>query len=256
MDMNIKPFLDVDTIIVGGQCYSIKHSGMVDRAICRIVTEMQKKGNLTEEKQERLRSVKNLQELYEVSSIDFEIVLPVLAEHTGLFLHGPCLSLRKVSELEGFIFSMKMRNSDFHWQEYDQELTQLFEELTTVAHEPTLNLDKITDLILTIVYYWYNLMALSCANDTCGLIALVALFLGVGVKINSIIPSNVLVYWEAILSAKPAEFISRMRPWILPSLSRINTKELDELPRLRSTHVTPRNIITIFNCEDENSEII
>lgn len=46
-------------------------------------------------------------------------------------------------------------------------------------------------------FYWYNFMPLSRGTAATGYIALVAMFLAIGVKIDTLVPEEFLVDWQA-----------------------------------------------------------
>jgi hypothetical protein len=45
-------------------------------------------------------------------------------------------------------------------------------------------------------FYWYNFMPLSRGTAATGYIALIAMFLAIGVKIDTLVPEEFLVDWQ------------------------------------------------------------
>jgi hypothetical protein len=49
----------------------------------------------------------------------------------------------------------------------------------------------VSDLILTIAFYWYKFMPLSRGTAACGFISIIAMFLAVGIKIDTNVPGGI-----------------------------------------------------------------
>lgn len=113
---------------------------------------------------------------------------------------------------ELFEYSIRTPGTPPRWLDYDEELKYIFELLTEAARNPegdlekfgkfvpNLTLSRISDLILTMAFYWYNFMPLSRGTAATGYIALIAMFLAIGVKIDTLVPLEFLVDWQVSLS--------------------------------------------------------
>eukprot|EP01126_Amoeba_proteus_P053953 TRINITY_DN6605_c0_g1_i2.p1 TRINITY_DN6605_c0_g1~~TRINITY_DN6605_c0_g1_i2.p1 ORF type:complete len:250 (+),score=49.54 TRINITY_DN6605_c0_g1_i2:86-835(+) len=235
--------------MVSGQCPSVRYSPMVQMAFPILKCQLLVQQVMSERLEECVRNAKDLDELYQVMKRDFWVVTSCYSLRTGTFLEGTRLTLQK-QEPEGYHFAIRTPGTPPRWQDYVLELDHLFEKLFKSIQEPTLDIEKVTDLILTLAFYWYNFMPLSRGTAACGYISMVAMFLAVGVRVNTMVPLNFLVDWEAILQPKPEEFISRMKPWLGPNLVMIDMSEFDALPRVDQTFDTIRSMIEILNCEN------
>jgi hypothetical protein len=68
-------------------------------------------------------------------------------------------------------------------------------------------MDRISDLILHLAFYWYNFMPLSRGTAAVGYMTMIGLFLSLDYEIAVATPPNTQVDWEAILGPSPAAFI-------------------------------------------------
>jgi len=163
-------------------------------------------------------------------------------------MEGTRLTLQK-SEPEGYEYSIRTPGTPPRWLDYDNEMTFLFDKLTQAVKNPQFDLEKVSDLILTLAFYWYNFMPLSRGTAASGYVSIISLFLACGYKINTMIPYYVSTDWEAILRPKPADFIEQVSGWIYPARTKIDEVELDNLPKVNKHLNTIRKMIEAMNCD-------
>jgi len=151
---------------------------------------------------------------------------------------------------EGYEYSIRTPGTPPRWIDYDLELSYVFDLLTQECRKENWDFEKVSDLILTLTFFWYNFMPLSRGTAACGYVALVAMFLAMGIKISDMVPEGVLVDWEGILRPRHTEFIDAVKPWLYNLRETIDMTEFDSLPHLDEAFPTLRSMITVLNCEN------
>jgi len=151
---------------------------------------------------------------------------------------------------EGYEFSIRTPGTPPRWIDYDLEMQHFFDLLTEEVSKESWDINLVSDLILTLTFYWYNFMPLSRGTAACGYVAMVAMFLALGIKINDLVPEGALVDWEGILRPRPQEFIDTISPWLYDMREKIDMTEFESLPDMSSTITTLRMMIEVMNCEN------
>jgi len=236
------------TPMITGQCNVVRYSPMVARSFPIMKEEIIKQKTLSPSMKERVLAAKDVSDLYQVMKKDFWVVTPCHSTRSGTIIEGTRLTLQK-TEPEGFEFSIRTPGTPPRWIDYDSEMTFLFNLLTETIQTQPIDFEKVSDLILTLSFYWYNFMPLSRGTAACGYVGILGMFLAVGYKINTRVPALVSTDWEAILRPTPTEFIAQISPWMYPARTKINVEEFDKLPRVNKTIHTIRKMIEALNCE-------
>jgi len=117
--------------------------------------------------------------------------------------------------------------------------------LSNEAMKPDFDLEKTSNLILTLTFYWYNFMPLSRGSAACGFICLLGMFLALGIEITSQVIQGQQVDWEGILNPRADNFIDAVSPWMYPS--RKSTKLLEDLEPIDQVFPTFRAMIQALN---------
>jgi len=194
------------------------------------------------------RDAKTCDEVYAVMKQDFFVVTPCFSNRTGKMLEGTRLTLQR-TEPEGWEYSIRTPGTPPRWIDYDLEMKHVFQLLTDQIRSDPNDIEKISDLILTNIFYWYNFMPLSRGTAACGYVTLVGMFLSVGYKINRLVPTKFLVDWEGILRSKPGDFIQKVKPWMYPARDKIDIEEFNQLPQVNEVFSTLRKVIQGLNAE-------
>jgi len=197
---------------------------------------------------QRVREATSCDDLYDIMRRDFWIVTPCHSLRTGKILEGTRLTLQR-TDPEGYEFSIRTPGTPPRWIDYDLELQYIFDLLTQAVREDNIDIDKVSDLILTVTFYWYNFMPLSRGTAACGYVCLVGMFLAIGIKINTLVPAKFLVDWQGILRPTPELFIEQLKPWLYSSRVKIDLDEFDRLPNVADTFPNIRSMIEGLNCE-------
>jgi tetratricopeptide (TPR) repeat protein len=235
------------TPIITGQCDVVRYGPMFVPSFPIVKRLIPEQCTVSEAMAKQVEKVQTLKEMYEVMKRDFWVVTPCHSTATpGKIMEGTRLTLQYVPP-EGFEYSIRTPGTPPRWIDYDLELAHCFEQFLAEASKPDFDLDTVSDWILTIVFYWYNFMPLSRGTAATGYIALVAMFLSVGIKINRTVPPKVLVDWEGILRPTPRDFIDTVKPWLYAAREKLSLEEFDAMPSMRETFPTLRQAIMAMN---------
>ncbi|KAL6073358.1 Suppressor of RPS4-RLD 1 [Balamuthia mandrillaris] len=233
------------TPMITGQTYVVRYSPMFKRAFAIMKGLLQQQQALDEHAKKRVAEAKECADLHAIMKRDFWVVTPCYSTaRPGKIMEGTRLTLQ-ASSPEGFEYAIRTPGTPPRWQEYDYEMTYIFELLKKEASSPSPNLDRLSDLILKLSFYWYNFMPLSRGTAAVGYMSLLGMFLSVGIEITSAVPEGQQVDWEGILRPTPEEFIAQLKPWMYPS--RKPTDLLSTLPSVSQTFSTPRKMIEAMN---------
>ncbi|CAG9465078.1 unnamed protein product [Pedinophyceae sp. YPF-701] len=129
----------------------------------------------------------------------------------------------------GVEFSIRTPVTPPRWKKFDAELDARFERILDAlvpvvaaaradppAPPTREQATAVAEAALLFAYYWYNLMPLSRGGAVIGYTSVLAAMLAAGVPVESRIPPDTQVDWEAILGTQPAGFVAAVRPWLYP----------------------------------------
>nr|XP_032804298.1 tetratricopeptide repeat protein 13 isoform X1 [Petromyzon marinus] len=135
--------------------------------------------------------------------------------------------------------------------EYHSEIRELFQQFLEQGKRMRLSaqpgdVDTLCNIMLSMVYYFYNLMPLSRGSSVVAYTILVGGLLASGKEISVKIPKGMLVDLEAMTAGSPEAFISTMRTWIkLKSASWVQSG----LPSVAETFPTLRGVLEVLNTD-------
>lgn len=169
---------------------------------------------------------------------------------------GPATSRPTEIQPHSFEFSIRTPVTPARWQDYDEELKGVFDNLLQALADG----DKgaAATAALRFAYYWYNFMPLARGSALCGYVSILGAFLAAGMPIRATIPVSVQTDWEAILQSSPGEFIAGFAGWMLPP--ELNghggvggneapwpCRAVEELPHVREVLATMRERLNALN---------
>jgi len=127
---------------------------------------------------------------------DFWVVTPCHSTATaGKIMEGTRLTLQATPP-EGFEYSIRTPGTPPRWVDYALELDYVFGMFLQEARKPSPDLEELSKWILTTTFYWYNFMPLSRGTAATGYVALLGMFLAVGIQITTKIPTGELIDWD------------------------------------------------------------
>ncbi|XP_033125868.1 tetratricopeptide repeat protein 13-like [Anneissia japonica] len=117
------------------------------------------------------------------------------------------------------LFSLDTATTKKRTEQYYVELDYIWQSLTEEmkkAHGSLKDseLERITNLILSLAYYFYNLMPLSRGSSVVAYTVAIGLVLAIGKEVTGKIPKGKVVDIEAILAGTPETFASLSKSWM------------------------------------------
>lgn len=221
---------------------------MINWSISIMKKHMTSQHNLSIEESSKVDKAETVGDLYNIIKHDFWITTPCYSLLKKTDFEGTRLTVQK-SEPDGYEFTIRTPGTPPRWKEYDLQMIDTFQQLTNAVHETPMDVEKVSDLILILTYYWYNFMPLVRGTAACGYIGLVAMFMAVGIKIDSLIPKDYLVDWEGILRPHPDDFIASLKAWLYPGRKKLDLEQFNALPKVEQAIPTLRSTITILNID-------
>jgi len=189
---------------------------------------------------------KDCKDLYDIMQKDFWVVSPCHSTaQPNTILEGTRITIQ-FAPPEGYEFSIRTPGTPSRWEDYNKEMTFIWNSLTSEASKPDMDLERTSDLILMLTFYWYNFMPLSRGSAAVGYTTMLGLFLALGIDLPVAIPKDLQPDWEAILRPTAFDFIDVIKPWLYPS--RVPTNIINTLPVLSLTCPTLRHLFEILNC--------
>ncbi|KYR01134.1 tetratricopeptide-like helical domain-containing protein (TPR) [Tieghemostelium lacteum] len=242
------------TPMITGQCQVVRYYPMFERSF----ELMKKLIPNTHPSYQDVQKARNCREMHSIMK-DFFVVIPCYSMfNSSKVMEGTRLTLQYVQP-EGYEFAIRTPGTPQRWEEYSEEMTLIFNQLTQVIQQSDhfnstnnnkklddKSLDRISELILSLTYYWYNFMPLSRGSAAIGLTTMLALFLSVDIRISSPIPKDIQPDWEGILRQTPESFLSVIKPWVFPSRVTYSL-DCENLPSISNEFNTIRKIIQILN---------
>lgn len=147
-------------------------------------------------------------------------------------------------------FTSKKRTDRYH-AEMDHIWHQLTEEMQNFrksANSPReVDFDSVGNLILTLVYYFYNLMPLSGGPSSIAYSVAIGLFIAAGREVTGNIPSGKIVELEAMLANSPSAFTTVAKQWM--NLQKSHSS-ISNLPSVAETFPSLRTMLEVLNTAD------
>ncbi|KAM4828605.1 tetratricopeptide repeat protein 13 isoform 1-T1 [Thomomys bottae] len=197
-----------------------------------------------------------------------EDLLPVMKFNTktkdGFTVNTKVPSLKdEGKDLDGFtititgdkvgniLFSVETQTTEERTQLYHAEIDALYKDLTAKGKVLILSsefgeVDAVCNLILSLVYYFYNLMPLSRGSSVIAYSVIVGALMASGKEVAGRIPKGKLVDFEAMTAPGSEAFSKIAKSWMnLKSIS----PSYKTLPSVSETFPTLRSIIEVLNTD-------
>ncbi|OCT77871.1 tetratricopeptide repeat protein 13 [Xenopus laevis] len=149
------------------------------------------------------------------------------------------------------LFSVETQTTEERTQLYHAELEALYKDLTTKGRVLALSTelgepDLVCELILSLVYYFYNLMPLSRGSSVVAYSVIMGALMASGKEVTGKIPKGKLVDFEAMTAPSSEAFSKTAKSWMnLRSLS----TSYKSLPSVSETFPTLRTMIEVLNTD-------
>ncbi|XP_057208902.1 tetratricopeptide repeat protein 13 isoform X2 [Triplophysa rosa] len=149
------------------------------------------------------------------------------------------------------LFSVETQTTDERTQQYQSEIEALYKDLTAKGKALMLSTelgdaDAVCHLILSLVYYFCNLMPLSRGSSVVAYSVVMGALMASGKEVLGRIPSGKLFDFEAMTTASPDRFSKTVKNWM-------NLKSLPSwyhnLPSVSETFQFSRTMIEVLNTD-------
>ncbi|XP_034518410.1 tetratricopeptide repeat protein 13 isoform X2 [Ailuropoda melanoleuca] len=149
------------------------------------------------------------------------------------------------------LFSVETQTTEERTQFYHAEIDALYKDLTAKGKVLILSsefgeADAVCNLILSLVYYFYNLMPLSRGSSVIAYSVIVGALMASGKEVAGKIPKGKLVDFEAMTAPGSEAFSKIAKSWMnLKSIS----PSYKALPSVSETFPTLRSMIEVLNTD-------
>lgn len=236
------------TPMIMRQTTIIRYSPFAPRAF-EIVKKLipEKMNTLTKEKQQLAVNAKEWTELLTILG-DFFLHTNCYSQVTpGEKMDGTRITIKSMPPY-GKEFSVQTPCVPDRWVRFDKEIDYAWNRFVESAKKYLKNrdnLDEVSNRILTLTFYIYNLMPLSRGTAASVYASMLGMFLSIGIEITSSSPPGMQIDWEAILGERPEEFIQALQGWIYPSRKDFPVEDLENI---HEKCATLRKMIMTLNC--------
>uniref|UniRef100_A0A8C5IU34 Tetratricopeptide repeat domain 13 n=1 Tax=Junco hyemalis TaxID=40217 RepID=A0A8C5IU34_JUNHY len=152
------------------------------------------------------------------------------------------------------LFSVETQTTEERTQLYHAEIDALYKDLTAKGKILILSaelgeVDAVCNLILSLVYYFYNLMPLSRGSSVIAYSVIMGALMASGKEVSGKIPKGKLVDFEAMTAPGSEAFTKIARSWMnLKSIS----PSYKSLPSVSETFPTLRTMIEVLNTDSSH----
>ncbi|CAI7855902.1 unnamed protein product [Closterium sp. NIES-54] len=168
----------------------------------------------------KIEAARDLAELHAAVGQDFSaLTLIHSALHPGQRIPGTEFQVKRTNHSYDF-YTETVMDAD-KWSKYDAEMTAAWESLRTAvldartqAEDPQLYHHRIQHAILSLAFFWFQVMPLTRGSAMGGMVAILGLSMAADMQTTALIPPNVHVDWEALLSTRLEDFTAQVQPWL------------------------------------------
>ncbi|XP_051510699.1 tetratricopeptide repeat protein 13 isoform X4 [Myxocyprinus asiaticus] len=152
------------------------------------------------------------------------------------------------------LFSVETQTTDERTQQYQSEIDALYKDLTAKGKTLMLSTelgdaDAVCNLILSLVYYFCNLMPLSRGSSVVAYSVVMGALMASRKEVLGRIPSGKLFDFEAMTTASPDRFSKTVKSWM-------NLKSLpswyQNIPSVSETFQFTRTMIEVLNTDSSS----
>ncbi|XP_062267284.1 tetratricopeptide repeat protein 13 isoform X2 [Platichthys flesus] len=152
------------------------------------------------------------------------------------------------------LFSVETQTTEERTQQYQSEIESIYKDLTAKGKALMLSTelgdaDALCNLILSLVYYFCNLMPLSRGSSVVAYSVVMGALMASGKEVVGRIPKGKLVDFEAMTTPSPESFSKTAKIWM-------NLKSLpgwyQSLPSVAETFASTRTMIEVLNTDSSS----
>ncbi|XP_063773989.1 tetratricopeptide repeat protein 13 isoform X2 [Pseudophryne corroboree] len=163
-------------------------------------------------------------------------------------------------KIGNILFSVETQTTEERTQLYHAEIESLYKDLTAKGKVLALSTelgepDVVCELILSLVYYFYNLMPLSRGSSVVAYSVIMGTLMASGKEISGKIPKGKLVDFEAMTALGSETFSKTAKGWMnlksLPSSHKSLTSVSESFPTLRAM-IEVLNTDSSHRCDEKS----
>uniref|UniRef100_A0A671VHF0 Tetratricopeptide repeat domain 13 n=1 Tax=Sparus aurata TaxID=8175 RepID=A0A671VHF0_SPAAU len=152
------------------------------------------------------------------------------------------------------LFSVETQTTEERTQQYQSEVESIYKDLTAKGKALMLSTelgdaDAVCNLILSLVYYFCNLMPLSRGSSVVAYSVVMGALMASGKEVIGRVPKGKLVDFEAMTTPSPDSFSKTAKSWM-------NLKSLpgwyQSLPSVAETFPSTRTMIEVLNTDSSS----
>ncbi|XP_052788997.1 tetratricopeptide repeat protein 13-like isoform X3 [Mya arenaria] len=254
--------------LVKGSIHNIKTMPYFNLVFKLLKTMLEHYSDSGEKKKSHQTSAKDEIENAETCEDLLEVTKHQQTDQSGFVVSTQVPSMRKRSEkdrLEGAmlvltddvekqtLFTIEVANTrprtaDYH-AELDYIYNQLQDEIRRTGSSKVSEMDPVINIILSMSYYFYNLMPLSRGSSVVAYSVALGLIMSVGRQVTGKLPTSKLLEMEAMLSGAPDAFIMVTKQWM--NIKRL-TSPMSGLPTVWETFPTVRSALEVLNVNTDS----
>ncbi|KAM5163778.1 LOW QUALITY PROTEIN: tetratricopeptide repeat protein 13 [Mantella aurantiaca] len=158
-------------------------------------------------------------------------------------------------KIGNILFSVETQTTEERTQLYHEEIESLYKDLTAKGKVLALSTelgeaDVVCELILSLVYYFYNLVPLSRGSSVVAYSVIMGALMASGKEVSGKIPKGKLVDFEAMTALGSEAFSKTAKSWVnLKSLP----PSIKTLPSVSESFPTLRAMIEVLNADSSLS---
>ncbi|XP_045174282.2 tetratricopeptide repeat protein 13-like isoform X2 [Mercenaria mercenaria] len=151
------------------------------------------------------------------------------------------------------LFTIDVANTRTRTFEYHTELdyiyNQLQDEIKRTSSSKVSEMDSVVNIILSLAYYFYNLMPLSRGSSVVAYSVALGLIMSIHRQVTGKLPTSKLLEMEAMLSGAPDAFILVTKQWM--NIKRL-ASPMSGHPTVWETFPTVRSVLEVLNVNTDS----
>ncbi|CAI5960838.1 unnamed protein product, partial [Closterium sp. NIES-64] len=193
----------------------------------------------------KIEAARDLQELHAAVGRDFSaLTLIRSALHPQQRIPGTEFQVKRTNHSYDF-YTETVMDAD-RWSNFNAEMSAAWQSLCTAVldartqtQDPQLYRHRIQHAILRLAFFWFQVMPLTRGSAMGGMVAILGLSMAADMQTTALIPPNMHVDWEALLSTRHEDFAAQVQPWLYAAVQASPW----HLPLVHQVLSTPRLVL-------------
>lgn len=178
--------------------------------------------------------------------------VPSVKDRNRKHLDGFMVSLGSLDKNNYTVLSIDIATKRARTQQYHAELNFIWDKFmedmqNSVNDDSEALQDSLINTVLTLAYYFYNLMPISEGSGVISYATTLGLLLAVGKEVTGKMPADKILEMDALLASAPEIFVEEMKSWM--NLKRARDEITSDLPKVIDMLPTVRSCLEILNID-------